>query len=937
MKRLVLILFVLLFLQHLNAQVLSWSPQYPTVNDTITITYNASLGNGALNGVPVIYAHTGLITTLSTNLTDWQYKKTDWGVNTPATLLNNQGGNIHTITIPVKTYYGTGNADNITYLAFVFRDSTGSLAGKTATNSDFLIPVYKNGFDVRFTSPGHTFSLYNLNDVVSITASATTSSQMAIYHNGTQIATGTGTSLSHSLSASSYGKNWLKVVAVNGGNTVVDSIYYIVQAPNNVSNPPAGVRQGVNYLSSTSAVLMLYAPFKNFVYAIGDFSNWEMDPNFRMNQTPDGKSYWLQLNNLTPGKVYRFQYFVDQEVKVCDPYTELVLDPGNDGVINSQIYPNLTPYPWDTTSELVGILQTNQQPYSWQISIPNFYRPWKEDLVIYEMLIRDFINMHNYQTLTDTLDYLQRLGINAIELMPINEFDGNSSWGYGPALYFAPDKFYGPKNDLKAFVDACHQRGIAVIMDMVLNHAFGQNPHVRLWYDKNAKNVTAQNPFFNTAIPHPYGFDYDFDHESPDTKALVDSIFSFWMKEFHIDGFRLDLSKGLTNKWTGSDIGAWGQYDQSRIDILKRLSNEVWSRDPYVYMILEHFAEYSEEKALSDHGFMMWKNGNHAYKDALLGYGATDIEPFVSWKEAGFSSPKLVGFMESHDEQRQMYEMITYGNAGTGYDVKDLNTALDRMGMAGAFYFLVPGPKMMWEFGELGYDVDIDFPCRVCAKPIRWYYYTVPERLLLFKKWKAMIHLRTTNTAFRSWNFDMDAYGTGKRMWVSDPQMNTCVIGNWDVHSFSMSPSFQHTGTWYDFFTGQAIQVNDVNNPIFLNPGEYHIYTDVQLPLPDLTVPVGISEFVENVLDAVAYPNPFTEEITLRYHLKAFAPVKVTIHSLMGQKVRTLVDETQSSGLQVVEWDAKNDFGQLLPAAPYIYRIQIGDQVVTGKVNLLNR
>ena len=79
-------------------------------------------------------------------------------------------------------------------------------------------------------------------------------------------------------------------------------------------------------------------------------------------------------------------------------------------------------------------------------------------------------------------NYIERLEINAIELMPTNEFEGNSSWGYNPNYYFAPDKYYGPRNNFKAFVDACHERGIAVIIDLVLNHAYGSCPFVQMYW-----------------------------------------------------------------------------------------------------------------------------------------------------------------------------------------------------------------------------------------------------------------------------------------------------------------------------------------------------------------------------------------------------------------------------------------------------------------------
>lgn len=99
--------------------------------------------------------------------------------------------------------------------------------------------------------------------------------------------------------------------------------------------------------------------------------------------------------------------------------------------------------------------------------------------MVYELLVRDLgLENRNYQTLTDSLDYLANLGVTAIELMPINEFEGNDSWGYNPSFYFAADKAYGDRHSLKTFINECHNRGIAVIQDIALNHSFGQNPMV---------------------------------------------------------------------------------------------------------------------------------------------------------------------------------------------------------------------------------------------------------------------------------------------------------------------------------------------------------------------------------------------------------------------------------------------------------------------------
>jgi 1,4-alpha-glucan branching enzyme len=207
------------------------------------------------------------------------------------------------------------------------------------------------------------------------------------------------------------------------------------------------VRDGINYEpGDTSVTLVLRAPGKNLVSVIGEFNSWTQTSRFIMNKTPDGNFFWLRIHPLTPGIEYAYQYVVDNTIKIADPYTEKILDPFHDQFITSATFPNLKPYPAGQTGN-VSVLQTRQPVYNWSAGM--FSRPDKRGLVIYELLLRDFVNAHDWKTLRDSLNYLQKLGINAIELMPFNEFEGNESWGYNPSFYFAPDKYYGTKNALK--------------------------------------------------------------------------------------------------------------------------------------------------------------------------------------------------------------------------------------------------------------------------------------------------------------------------------------------------------------------------------------------------------------------------------------------------------------------------------------------------------
>ena len=99
-------------------------------------------------------------------------------------------------------------------------------------------------------------------------------------------------------------------------------------------------------------------------------------------------------------------------------------------------------------------LDSSRQRIKVSFLLTGYVRPEKDELIIYELLIRDFLNMHDYSTLVDTLSYLARLGVTAIELMPVNEFEGNKSWGYNPSFHMALDKYYGPAEDFKALSHA---------------------------------------------------------------------------------------------------------------------------------------------------------------------------------------------------------------------------------------------------------------------------------------------------------------------------------------------------------------------------------------------------------------------------------------------------------------------------------------------------
>jgi glycosidase len=662
---------------------------------------------------------------------------------------------------------------------------------------------------------------------------------------------------------------------------------------------PAGIKPGINYTGPNDVTLCLYAPLKSYCYVLGDFNDWQPDTSAYMKVTPDSNYYWTVIHNLESGKEYIYQYFVDGEIRVGDPYAEKVSDPGNDGFITSSTYPGMLEYPKGKTSGIATVLQINAPSYTWKTA--TFTPPSFSKLVVYELLVRDFTNKHSFQGVIDTISYLKRMGINTIELMPVNEFEGNSSWGYNPNYYFAVDKYYGPKNNLKKLIDTCHQNGIAVVLDVVYNHSMGTTPYAMLYWDKQNNRPAANSPFFNPVPKHDYNVGNDMNHESPSTKQYISNALKFWLSEFRVDGFRFDLSKGFTQTNTLGDPAAFAMYDASRIAILSAYADTVWKVNPQAYVILEHFADNSEETALSNGRMMLWGNLNNAYNESAMGYTSGSNSDFsgISYKERGWSGTYLVGYMESHDEERLMYKSLQYGNKSGNYDIKNTETALLRMRLDALFFLTVPGPKMIWQFGELGYDFSINYNGRTGEKPIHWDYYSVPGRYNLYRFYSALIKLRLREPLFAASDFQMNVQSTFKRIQLHKNEQYGLVLGNFGVTAMNITPAFPHTGYWYEYFTGDSLQVTDVNAPLNFAAGEYHLYTDQKMLNPDFidttwtTHPLPTSGF-SNV-----YPNPSSGEIDagINTGLKTETPVTFEVYNSIGQRVESFSENILGSAV----------------------------------------
>lgn len=808
----------------------STEPSFPRADEKVRIVYDASSGVSELEGEDELYIHIGAITE-SENSNSWSIVPFEWGTGDPNARMSRVDGqdDLWFFELIPNEFFERANDETIFRLGLVFRNADGTKEGKSESNEDFFISLAQ-GFDVSFVQPSGGDVLIKKGDELVIELATTAKASISLEIDGAEVVSANdATSLNYLFSSEESGSFQLSAKAEQNGLVISKSMLVHVLEENNVVPVPTGLKKGINYLSDTKVALVLQAPGKKNVFLIGDFNDWKLSLDYQMNISPEGDLFWLEMEDLEPNKEYAFQYLVDGEIKIADPYADKVADPFHDQeIIDLAKYPGLKPYP-DGQEFQASYLQTAQEVYDWKYD--DYEKPGPEELVVYELLVRDFDERRSYNAVTERLDYLQSLGVNALELMPVMEFEGNLSWGYNPSFFFAPDKYYGTKDELKRLVDEAHKRGMVVIMDMVLNHAFGQSPFVRLYNEGDYGAPTIENPWLNTTATHPFNVGYDFNHESKYTQNLVDSVNHYWMSEYHIDGFRFDLSKGFTQQDAGNDVGKWSQLDESRIEIWKRIYDQIRSHHPDAYVILEHLAENAEEKILADYGMMLWGNMNHTFREIAKGRSISFSSGY--YKERGWNKNHLLSYMESHDEERLMWETLSFGERSP-LDLRALENAVDRNQLLAAFYFGLPGPKMIWQFGEIGYDVELNDD-RLGVKPPHWEYLEDEERLRLYYLYKAMIKLKQEHAVFNyPKEVSLDLVDAVKVISLDGEELDVLLVGNFDLQDVKQkSVDFPYPGTWYEYISGEEIEVVGDSRILDLESNEFLVFTNKKLPKPE--------------------------------------------------------------------------------------------------------
>ena len=829
------------------ASGISVDPAYPNADKPCTIIFKPASDNPLYGHTGELYGHFGVVVD-----GEWKFVPTDWGTTEEKTHFTKVADNHWEFKMEpsIREYFGSGETP-VTKIALIVRTADGNTKSH---NDDQFCSVQDNQFKAEEFDPGEV----------------------------------------------------------------------------KTKRVPEGVVDGINYNADGTVTFVLHdmdtaGKRHEYCFIVGDWNNWTRVPEGSMYYDPTTGKWWITLDGFDADKEYRFQYRLGNaagnDTYLSDPYTEIVYDQWNDQYIQG-----VPAFP-EGAKQLVSAFQINKPAYNWKHK--DFKVEDKNDLVIYEMLFRDFTTSQNIAGAMSQLDYIENLGVTAVQLMPIQEFDGNLSWGYNPNHYFALDKYYGTREQYKEFIDECHGRGIAVIVDVVYNHATGSHPWAKLWWDGGGNRTASNNPWFNEFAKHPYNVYHDMNHENAMVKDHVKRSLEYLLTEYDVDGFRFDLTKGFTQKDTGGDNGdvaAWGRYDQSRVNILKGYADHIWSVNDNAVVIFEHLSDWDEEKVLAEHGMQLWRNVNHEYRTAVTGGQGNFTNMYSTAPFGGF-----VGYMESHDEERICYgagadaSSVTWGVIGLGDDwnndkimskdgaffsVKNvsvkandrfkirkagewndafnygasssnykltigqgykmtngsgsqdmyianagtydfyfsldaetvwvmnagqrpsdpsvgggngqaedaLTVAMRRAGASAAFFLTVPGPKMIWQFGEIGYDYSIEYNDRTGEKPVVTdKYMAVPQRKALYDTYAALLKFRKDNPRFfdKDANFSWTPSGSLKKITCSVDGKTFHVVGNFGKGQTSYSVP---TGTWTDQINGGT-----VSGTITLKEGEFRL------------------------------------------------------------------------------------------------------------------
>jgi hypothetical protein len=221
--------------------------------------------------------------------------------------------------------------------------------------------------------------------------------------------------------------------------------------------------------------------------------------------------------------------------------------------------------------------------------------------------------------------------------------------------------------------------------------------------------------------------------------------------------------------------------------------------------------------------------------------------------------------------------------------------------MSTLFHTIIPGPKMYWQFGELGYDYSINWPSgtgddRLTPKPPKWDYYNNWQRRYVHDVTASLNKLKATQNAWETTDFQIDVYGAVKRVTLLHNEMNVVAIGNFDVVNKEVSIPFPNGGVWYNYFDQQSIDLGaNTSWSTTLEPGEFFLFTTVQLENPDLGAGVGEVASQDGLM---VYPNPVNDYLQIVVPTGAKGRIEIKVYDVNGRVVYSQQQYSFLNGLE---------------------------------------
>lgn len=730
------------------------SPLQEDATDVV-IYFHADQGNKGLMGVSSstgVYAHTGVcVKTADGKTKDWQYAPT-WGDNSAKYRLEYVSPNLWKLTIGnLRSYYGVPANETITKLAFVFRTADKSKEGKAEGGKDIFVDVYQNGLQIALTSSQNSQVVDASTGAVTFTVGTTVAANINLSVNGTTIGeAGSAKSLTAEYTFPSTGDYTVTATATAGGETVSTSLEYCYVSESKPSTLTVAPPMGATRNADGSVTFCLAAPQKKGAIVVGSWNSFRVSDKYVMDYIDvpaEGARYFTTtVAGLEKGTPFTYYYLVDGEKKVGDPYARLVLVPEEDKWIGPDVYPGLPEYPEELNGQNIALayFDDNINAYDWKVK--SFKGVDPSQLVIYELLFRDFTGTEGkadgngtVRKAIEKIPYLKSLGVNAVELLPINEFNGNISWGYNPNFYFAPDKAYGTPDDYKEFIDLCHQNGMAVILDVVFNQSDWMHP----WYQLYSAGA---NPFYNATAPHAYSVLNDWNQGFPLVQRQWKDVLKYWIEEYNVDGYRFDLVKGLgdNDSYANSSGSATDAYNASRVARMKELHDAIREVKADAYFINENLAGAKEENEMAADGELNWANINEGGCQFAMGYssGSSLARMYAPLDSRDWGS--TVSYLESHDEERLAYKQDQWGASGVKGNAE---VSMNRIGCAAAQMFMTPGAHMIWQFSEMGnaQTTKNSSGNETGPKVVNWNLMDKPANKSLVDTYRELIALRNAN------------------------------------------------------------------------------------------------------------------------------------------------------------------------------------------------